>query len=68
MDSSVDARQGPGLRIWPGVVIVVLIAVSGFVVPRLVPEAGALAILGPALGGLLIGLWWLLFSRAAKEN
>ena len=65
MASSVDAKQGPGLRIWPGVVLVVLIAVSGFVVPRLVPEAGALAILGPALGGLLIGLWWLLFSRAA---
>ena len=64
MASSVEANNGPGLRLWPGVVLVVLIALSASVVPALMEEPGPIGILGPAIGGLLIGLWWLLFSRA----
>lgn len=55
----------PGtLRLWPGVVLVAFIAISGFVVPVVMPDAASMGILGPALGGLLIALWWVLFSRA----
>ncbi len=64
MASPLATNQRPGLRLWPGVVLVVLIALSAFVVPALMPEPGPIGILGPAIGGLLIGLWWLLFSRA----
>lgn len=64
MASPLESKEGPRLRLWPGVVIVLLIGVSGFVVPALIPDASILRFLGPAAGGLLIGLWWLLFSRA----
>lgn len=64
MASSSEPTKPKTLRLWPGVAFVVLIAVTAFVVPRLWPESASVGILGPALGGLLIGLWWLLFSRA----
>ncbi len=64
MASSLDTKEGPGLRLWPGVVLAVLIGFSAFVAPLLMPDPGAIGILGPAAGGLLIALWWLLFSRA----
>ena len=52
------------LRVWPGVVIVIIQWVARYVVPRFVPEAlpfGAMA--GLALG-LAIVVWWVFFSRA----
>ncbi len=59
------------LRLWPGVVIVILQWVLAFVVPRIAPDAepfslpiGMLAVMGGALGGFAVILWWLLFSRA----
>ncbi len=52
------------LRLWPGVALGVLMVVSRIVVPAILPDAGSFAILGPAIFGLLIALWWLLFSRA----
>ncbi len=64
MASSLEAKEGPGLRLWPGVVLVVLIALTAFVAPVLMSEPGPIGFLGPAIGGLLIGLWWLLGSRA----
>lgn len=64
MTSLSEPKKARTLRLWPGVLFVVIIAVSAFVVPRVSPESASVGILGPALGGLLIGLWWLLFSRA----
>ena len=59
------------LRLWPGVVIVVLQWLLAFGVPRIAPDAelfslpiGLLAVLGGVVGGLAVVLWWLLFSRA----
>ena len=59
------------LRLWPGVVIVVLQWLLAFAVPRIAPDAelfslpiGLLAVLGGVVGGLAVVLWWLLFSRA----
>jgi outer membrane protein assembly factor BamB len=58
------AEQKP-LRLWPGVLAVVLQWLAWFVLPLAVPEAtlyGALA--GVLGGGLAVVLWWLFFSRA----
>jgi outer membrane protein assembly factor BamB len=59
------------LRLWPGVVIVTLQWLLAFVVPRVAPDAepfslpvGMLAVMGGALGGFAVVIWWLLFSRA----
>ena len=59
------------LRLWPGVVIVTLQWLLAFGVPLVAPDAeiaslpiGMLAVMGGALGGLAIIVWWLLFSRA----
>src|SRR5712691_2760166 len=52
------------LRLWPGVVAVVLQWLLWFVVPRVAPEALMFAMLGGLACGLAIVVWWLFFSRA----
>ena len=52
------------LRLWPGVAIVVLMALVKFGVPMVWPDALEYSILGGMAGGLLIVLWWAFFSRA----
>ena len=51
------------LRLWPGVVIAVLLVVMRLT-PIVVDEIMPIAMMGAVVGGLLILLWWLLFSRA----
>ncbi|MGI9515531.1 MAG: PQQ-binding-like beta-propeller repeat protein, partial [Pirellulaceae bacterium] len=59
------------LRIWPAVILVAGIVIANLAVifiPDLMQEGSLgvilLAVMGPALLALLIGLWWMLFSRA----
>src|SRR5438093_268925 len=60
---STDTRP---LRLWPGVVIVILQWLLRFAVPVVVPDALAYALIGGLFGGgLAIVLWWVFFSRAA---
>src|SRR5580700_6267915 len=58
------APQKP-LRLWPGVVIVVLQSLAWIVLPWLVPDARLYGVLiGVFGGGLAVLVWWLFFSRA----
>src|SRR5262245_56464710 len=52
------------LRLWPGVVIVILQVLGRYVVPVFAPGFLVYGVLGGVAGGLLILLWWLFFSRA----
>jgi hypothetical protein len=53
------------LRLWPGVIVAVVVVLLKFVAPLLVPGAGGYGVLGGLAGAALVTLWWLLFSRAA---
>lgn len=52
------------LRLWPGIVIVALQWLTRFVVPIVVPEATPIGVMGGLVGGVLVVVWWLFFSRA----
>ena len=52
------------LRLWPGVIAVVLQWLAWFVVPALFPRAAPIGLLIGALCALAIVVWWLFFSRA----
>jgi hypothetical protein len=52
------------LRLWPGVVAVVLQWLSWFVLPRFIPDAVIYGVIGGVFAGLVIVVWWLVFSRA----
>ena len=52
------------LRLWPGVVAVALQWLLFWGVPIVMPQQSVLALLGAAIGGLAIIVWWLFFSRA----
>jgi outer membrane protein assembly factor BamB len=63
-----EATEAPAsrrpLRLWPGVVAVVLQWLVRFVVPIVVPGAVAFSVIGGLVGGLLVLVWWLFLSRA----
>jgi hypothetical protein len=53
------------LRLWPGVLAVVLQWLAWLVLPKVVPESTFYAMMGAVLGGgLAVVVWWLFFSRA----
>lgn len=52
------------LRLWPGVVLAILLVLVRFVVPLFNPEFVGSAVLYAMVGALLILLWWLFLSRA----
>ncbi len=56
-------RRKP-LRLLPGVVIVIVQWLLWFVVPVVAPDAALVGMLGGAVGGLAIVVWWLFLSRA----
>ncbi len=60
-------RQKP-LRLWPGVVAVVLQWLGRFGVPIVVPEAIVFGVISALFGGLAIVVWWAFFSRAPRSE
>jgi len=63
MDVENSTPQKP-LRLWPGVVAVALQWLAWLVLPAVVPEWAGAGIIGAAVFGLVIVVWWLFFSRA----
>jgi len=59
-----EVRPRRPLRLWPGVVTVVLQWLPWLVLPIVAPQALMYAVLGGAALGLVIAVWWLFFSRA----
>jgi outer membrane protein assembly factor BamB/multidrug transporter EmrE-like cation transporter len=59
-------RNRQRLRLWPGVIAVVLQWLCFFAVPRIEPDAMLYAIFGALACALIILLWWLVFSRAPQ--
>ena len=57
-------RMRRPLRLWPGVVIVVLQWLARYVMPAVRPDLAPSAFLAALIGGGLLILWWLFFSRA----
>jgi outer membrane protein assembly factor BamB len=53
------------LRLWPGVLAVVLQWLVMFGLPIVIPEQAVAAVIGGVAGALAVVLWWLFFSRAA---
>ena len=58
------------LRLWPGVVAVVLQWLAWYVVPIVVPgtKAGYIGAFGGLIGGLVVVVWWAFFSRAPRSE
>ncbi len=62
-----EPTQKP-LRLWPGVVAVVVQWLVRFVVPIIVPGTEDYGMIGGLLGGLTIVVWWAFFSRATRSD
>src|SRR5262245_14469941 len=58
------ASQMP-LRLWPGIVIVLLQWGARFGLPILDPDLTVYGVMAGLAGGLALLVWWLFFSRAA---
>lgn len=67
-DLSNESTQRKSLRLWPGVVVVILQWLIRFGLPLAVPGDiyNQIGMFGGILGGLVIIVWWAFFSRAPR--
>ena len=65
MDRSEESIERP-LRLWPGVVAVILQWLVRFGVPVVVPDSTGFAVFGSLFCGLAVVVWWAFFSRAPR--
>ena len=68
-DAGIDtgnATRQRQIRLWPGVVTVVLQWLARFVLPVVVPAAAIFGVLSGVVGGVVVLAWWVFFSRAPR--
>src|SRR5579863_4812866 len=59
-------KRSRELRVWPGVIAVVLQWLGFFVLPMIVPDALLYGMLGALVCAAIVLVWWLFFSRAPQ--
>jgi outer membrane protein assembly factor BamB len=69
MNHAASSTVRKPIRLWPGVVAAVLLALIKFVLPAVAPEflgldTTVLGVLGGLVVALVIVIWWVFFSRA----
>lgn len=57
-------NESHALRLWPGLVVVAAQWLLRFGLPAVIPDTAPFAIIAGVLGGLLVAVWWIAFSRA----
>ena len=68
MNTISDGVPARRLRLWPGVLLAVLLLIGKVVAPLVAPEATPAVVLAGPLLGLAIGIWWAFFSRAPRAE
>ncbi len=63
MNTVTVVRPARPLRLWPGILLGVVLLVAKLVVPAIVPQFTPYAVLAGPVTALLIFAWWLFFSR-----
>src|ERR1039457_3850933 len=63
-----EGSRGRQLRLWPGVVAVVLQWLVRFGLPIVMPEAVAYAVISGFIGGLAVLVWWVFLSRVPRSE
>ena len=63
---SMKEDRKKALRLWPGLLIVILQWLLRFILPALFPDALLIGVFGGIIGGLAVLVWWAFFSRAPR--
>ena len=66
MEKSGESIHVKQLRLWPGVIIVVIQFLVRYLAPVIIPNGMVIGIFGGMLGVLAITVWWIFFSRAPR--
>jgi outer membrane protein assembly factor BamB len=62
-DNKAAGTKSP--RLWPGIVIGILIILIRYILPLINPSLMVQSFMGGVIGGILTFIWWLFFSRVA---
>ncbi len=62
---TVESTRHRPLRLWPGVVIVLLQLLARFGLPVVAPDIGGFVALSGPIATLAVLIWWVFFSRAS---
>ncbi len=66
MEKSGESIHVKPLRLWPGIIIVVIQFLVRYLAPVVIPNGMVIGIFGGMLGVLAITVWWIFFSRAPR--